>query len=268
MEGTTNPARDIDIINSELCKKDFEVIQSSKNSSITSNKTAVVDRLLHLTESETPLWSATWSPEDVAFINENFPTLLTTKPSAYLLNVSKADFVGGKTERWTRPFEEHLREKYRREMTMSSCIIPVSVEHEQDLESFRDDPELAALMAEEAELDMTSSALPAITRCGFETLNLINFFTVGEKEVRSWTLYEGQKAPSAAGRIHSDFERNFQKADVVSFQDFQAYWESSGRVVRFIGDKPDLGPKVRSEGKSYTVQDGDIVVFKVTGGRK
>ena len=134
-------------------------------------------------------------------------------------------------------------------------MIPCSVEYEEELSKLNDDK--VAKQAFIAAEGGAASVLPRIIKIGYSALNLIYFFTAGDKEVRAWNIYSGALAPQAAGAIHSDFEKGFIKAEVAGFEDFK----------ELCAGKASMAPlkasgKYRMEGKAYLVKDGDIIEFK------
>merc|ERR1719498_1159706 len=133
-------------------------------------------------------------------------------------------------------------------------MIPFSVEFEEELWGLREDEEAQRAFLDGAE--GAKSALPKMVVQGYKELNLIYYFTAGEKEVRCWTLYNGALAPQAAGVIHSDFERGFIKAEVVAYEDFKAL--ATGKSMAEV----KAAGKYRQEGKTYVVKDGDIIHFQ------
>ena len=133
--------------------------------------------------------------------------------------------------------------------TENAPVLVICAKIEQELSELDDDEKQMFL----EDLGLTSSGLERIIKIGYETLGQISYLTAGEKEVRAWTILKGTKAPGAAGKIHSDFEKGFIRADVVSYEN----------LVKYGGynQAKDAG-KVRSEGKEYEVQDGDVMLFK------
>ena len=180
-------------------------------------------------------------------IKEKLGRLITTKPIVYLVNLSKKDFIR-KKNKWLVKIHTWIKEHG------GGVMIPFSVEFEQELWDKREDVDATKAFLDS--VDGAKSALPKMVVQGYKELNLIYYFTAGEKEVRCWTLYEGSLAPQAAGVIHSDFERGFIKAEVVAFDDFKALAKGKGMAeVKAAG-------KYRQEGKTYVVKDGDIIHFQ------
>lgn len=190
-------------------------------------------------------------------------TLITTKPIIYIINLSKKDFL--------RKKNKHLPKiKAWIDTHGGGLSVPYSVEFEQELSDAKlGGPEavqafIAESYSEYPKIPPIPSALARIIKQGFKQLGLIYYFTAGETEVRAWTVYGGALAPVAAGVIHTDFERGFIKAEVVSWEDYRALTtKPSEGEVKAAG-------KYRQEGKAYLMQDGDVVHFQfnVSGGKK
>ena len=146
-------------------------------------------------------------------------------------------------------------------------MIPFSVEFEEALAAVGEDEAAIKAFLDEAGC---KSALPKITKAGYQELSLCSYFTAGEKEVRAWTFQQGMTAPQAAGIIHSDFERGFIKAEIAGWDDFEKLQIADGNKPGM--DKVKAAGKYRQEGKSYLFQDGDIVLFQFNvsdkGGKK
>jgi len=171
-----------------------------------------------------------WSLKEIEVVRSL--GLLSAKPQVYLVNLSAADFER-KKNKWLAKIKAWVDEN-----SPGDPIVPYSADTETKI--------LAA--GEESE------TLAKIASTGYHHLGLIHFFTVGEDEVKCWTIRSGLKAPQAAGCIHSDFEKNFIMAETYSYED----WEANGRSVANVKAKG----LYRNEGKQYTVQDGDILLFK------
>jgi GTP-binding protein YchF len=162
--------------------------------------------------------------------------LLTAKPTLYVANVSEEQIR--QADSITADFTKHF-----------SPVLPLSVKIEQELVELSDEERRTFL----AEYGLTETGLARLIQESYKLLNLITFFTTGPKETRAWTVTRGSKAPQAAGKIHSDFERGFIRAETVAYDDLAA--AGSYAAVRSTG-------KLRDEGKEYIVQDGDVVIFK------
>jgi len=169
--------------------------------------------------------------------------LLTTKPVIYACNISESDI--GKPED-SLEFVQKVKEYAK---TENSNVLVVCAKIEQELSELEDDEKQMFL----EDLGLSESGLEKVIKLGYETLGEISYLTAGEKEVRAWTIVKGTKAPGAAGKIHTDFEKGFIRADVVSYDNLVSY--GSYNAAKEAG-------KVRSEGKDYVVQDGDVILFK------
>jgi len=258
VEDSVDPVRDLDTIQSELCKKDLEILSRA----IATEEQAVrktggqyklsplflstMDKMKDMLTNNVPVRDGTWSTAEIELINEK-TQLITTKPVIYLINLSQNDYVR-KKNKWLAKIHQWVNSHG------GGTMIPFSVDFESNLWKLRDSPtERDAFL----ELHKSTSNLPKIITNGYSQLGLIYYFTAGDKEVRCWTVREGCLAPQAAGVIHSDFERGFIKAEVVSFSDYKA----------LCGDKKGMAEvknagKYRQEGKTYVVQDGDIIHFQ------
>ena len=169
--------------------------------------------------------------------------LLTAKPILYLANVSEDDLPGGDNE-YVRTLRKAVEESGE-----VAEVIPVSSKIESELAELGEDERAEFL----ASLGLAEPGLHLLIRAGYRLLGLHTYFTAGEKEVRAWTIPVGAKAPEAAGVIHSDFERGFIRAETIAYDDFQRV--GSVKAARDQG-------LMRSEGKEYVVQDGDILLFR------
>lgn len=259
VDDCVDPVRDLDTITSELCLKDMayftaiteEIEKKAKNAQkkLPDEYVACMQRVKELLEKNQILSKQEWSSIEVEKINETLPRLITTKPVVYLLNMgTKA--LRTKRSKWLKPVFDWIKNHG------GGAIIPFSVEYEEALWEARDDEEQVKAMKAEYEGVNGDSALDKISKTGFAELNLINFFTTGEDEVRAWTVYKGATAPNAAGAIHGDMERCFIKAEVTNYEDFVANQQPGGKTS-MAGVK--AAGKYRQEGKAYMVNDGDII---------
>src|SRR5436305_11660040 len=166
--------------------------------------------------------------------------LLTAKPVLYVCNVAEADASDGNALS-ARVFEKAAAENAK--------AVVASAAIESEIATLPPDERDAFL----ADLGLHETGLTRVIRAGYELLGLITFYTVGPKEARAWTAHRGAKAPEAAGEIHTDFERGFIRAETISYDDYIKYDGETGAR--------DAG-KLRSEGKDYVVQDGDVMLFR------
>lgn len=267
VEDTVDPIRDLDTIIHELCRKDLaylEVVKAREQLEIKRDPKfklppvyfSLMEKMTKMLEDDIPLRSGEYNIEEVAKINQWIPHAITLKPMVYLVNLDARSFKR-KGNKWLVPIQDWVNSHG------GGTIIPFSVEWEQGLWAVREDP--AAKETYLSEIPGLKSVLPRIVKIGYNVLNLQYFFTCGETEVRCWTIPAGATAPEAAGAIHSDFERGFIKAEVVSFQDFK---ELCGGQKSMANIK--AAGKYRQEGRNYVMQDGDIVhfMFNVTNSGK
>ncbi|MCM2315515.1 MAG: redox-regulated ATPase YchF [Thermoanaerobaculia bacterium] len=247
VEGSVNPARDVDIIETELMLADLDTItkRADRVSRVAKSgqKEAVAEHAALLkaqkvVEEGMPLRSAEFSDDEIALLGPS--NLLTLKPVLYVANVAEGD-IGKET-----PHVESLRkvaEERKGELVVLAGEIESQIvqldEHER--EHFL------------ADLGLEEPGLNNLVRHAYTLLNLETFFTAGPKEARAWTIHVGFKAPQAAGEIHTDFERGFIRAETISYADFVAYGGEQGAKA---------AGKMRSEGKDYVVEDGDVILFR------
>ena len=248
VDGSVDPIRDVETINLELILSDLEIVEraidrttkAAKADKKLLEKLEVLERVKAALEAGKCARTVDLSDDDITWVEES--RLLTLKPIIYAANISESE-VGGEYES-----NEHFLALKKLADSEGSEIIAVSAQIEA---------ELAALDGEEkemflADLGIEESGLDKLIKSSYSLLGLISFLTAGPKEVRAWTIRKGTKAPGAAGKIHTDFERGFIRAEVVAFDD----------LVR-EGDRNKVKEKglLRSEGKEYVMKDGDVVEF-------
>ena len=252
VDGSIDPKRDIEVINLELVFSDIELIErridkTAKLAKGDKKYQADVDllkRLLeHLTEGR-PARSFDCTEDELAVILET--PLLTAKPVIYAANLSEADFSGDLES------NTHFQAVRAIAESENAAVFPICAQIEAEISDM--DPEEQAVFL--ADLGLEESGLTRIIHAGYALLGLISYLTGGSDECRAWTIKKGTKAPQAAGKIHSDFEKGFIRAEVISFEDFMA---NDGNMVA----AKEKGV-VRMEGKTYEVQDGDIITFHFT----
>jgi len=250
VEGSTDPLRDIEIINIELVMADMEMVQrridkarkaAKGGDKKTLHEAEVFEGLLeHLNNGGTAR-SYTCSPEDREIIETS--ELLSLKPVIYAANMDEESFSRGIDN------NPHYAKVQQLAATEGAQVLPICAKMEQ---------EIAELPAEDKamfleELGLEQSGLDRLIQCSYSLLGLISYLTGGPDEVRAWTITEGTRAPQAAGKIHSDFERGFIRAEVIAFDDLKAC--GSMTVAKEKG-------LIRSEGKEYVMHDGDVVLFR------
>ncbi len=249
VDGNINPARDLETINLELIFSDMEILErkidnvkkAMKGDKTLAPKVELYERVMKALEEGKTARSLDYTEDELVYLSE--VALLTTKPVIYAANISEDDVASDLSgnEFYNAVCEIAKSEK--------SEVIPVCAGIEA---------EIAELDAEEKEmfleeLGIKESGLDRLIKASYSLLGLISYLTAGPKEVRAWTITKGTKAPQAAGKIHSDFERGFIRAEIVSYDDLMSC--GSMNVAKEKG-------LVRSEGKEYVIQDGDIVLFR------
>ena len=250
VEGSIDPLRDIETINLELIFSDMEMVERRLDRTVKALKgdkslQAEVDflrRLLAELESGKSARAVECTPEEQAMLSSM--ALLTAKPVIYAANLSEADFTGGTPER-----NPHFQKVEQLASQENAEVLPICAQLEADIADM--EPEDKSLFL--SELGLTNSGLDRLIQKSYHLLGLISYLTAGPQEVRAWTITRGTKAPQAAGKIHTDFERGFIRAEVIAYDDLVA--NGSMTAAREKG-------LVRSEGKDYVMQDGDVVLFR------
>lgn len=248
VDGSVNPVRDKDIIDTELILKDLETVdkrlEKLRKQGKTGEKEIVkmieeLERVKGLMES-----GKSARAKDIHEVLEdqmNEMMLLTDKPIMYVCNVDEESVISGNAH--TAAFEEAVREE-------GAMVLKISAAIEAEVMELEDREERMEFLSE---IGLSEPGVNIVINKSYELLNLITYFTAGEKEVRAWTVERGTKAPQAAGVIHSDFEKGFIRAEVISYEDFIAC--GSEHAAKEAG-------KHRVEGKDYVVQDGDVMHFR------
>jgi GTP-binding protein YchF len=250
VDGSIDPLRDIETINIELIFSDIEVLDRrfAKQKKLASNnkeaakEVAFIEKLkAFLEEGNLAKNYECRDDDEKAFMNEY--NLLTSKPVIYAANVAEDDMAD---DGQSNEFVAKVR-KYASET--ASEVFVVCAQMEQEMSELEEEEKAAFL----EDLGVTSSGLDKLIAASYELLGLISFLTAGEKETRAWTITKGTKAPQAAGKIHSDFERGFICAEVINYKDFiECGGYSQAREKGLL----------RLEGKEYVMQDGDVVEFR------
>jgi len=250
VEGGCDPLRDIEIINLELIMADMEMVErrvdKAKKASKGGDKkflheAAVMEGLLkHLNDGKSAR-NYTCSEEDFEIISES--ELLSLKPVIYAANMDEKSFGEGPAN------SEYYNKVAKYAAEEGSQVLPICAKVEQEIGEL--DEEDKALFMEE--LGMTESGLSRLIKCSYSLLGLISFLTSGSDEVRAWTIKKGTRAPQAAGKIHTDFERGFIRAEIVAFADLKACGTMAAARDKGL---------IRSEGKEYVMQDGDVTLFR------
>lgn len=248
VDGTIDPIRDIETINLELIFADIETVnkrldKAKKNLKADKKYQSEIDlleRIKETLENGNSARTLEFNDEEQELVKEMF--LLTTKPILYIANVSEEQLDNAETDEMVLKVKEYVAKE-------KAEVIPLCVKIEEELSSLDEEDKSEMLEA----LGLEESGLDKVIKKSYDLLGLMSFLTAGEPEVRAWTIKKGTKAPKAAGKIHSDIERGFIKAEVVSYDDLIN--EGSMVAAREKG-------LVRSEGKEYIMQDGDVVLFK------
>ena len=249
VEGSTDPLRDIDIINTELIMADLEMIDRRIDKA-QKNAKGGDKRFNHEVEVFTALrdymnegnLARTFecSEDDAAMIATS--DLLTLRKTIYAANLSENDVNQPEACKYFTQVQELAAKE-------GSEVLPICAKLEADIAEL-DDPDEKAMFMEE--LGLQQSGLDRLIQCSYELLGLISFLTAGADECRAWTIKKGTKAPQAAGKIHSDFERGFIRAEVIAFDDLKACGTLANAKAKGL---------LRSEGKEYVMHDGDVVNF-------
>jgi ribosome-binding ATPase len=247
VEGSVDPERDIEVIETELLLADLDAL-SKRNDRVSrlarvgqkeyAGQAEALAKAIAAVEKGTPLRAADLSEEEQAALAEL--SLITLKPVLYVANVAEDDL--GK--------ETPLLQKVRRVAQEKGGEVVVIC---GELEA-----QIAQLPPEERgdflkDMGLEEPGLDVLVRAAYKLLDLETFFTAGPKEARAWTIHRGSKAPQAAGKIHSDFERGFIRAETIAFDDYLTHKGEQGAKA---------AGKMRSEGKEYEVQDGDVILFR------
>ena len=249
VDGSVDPIRDIETINLELCLADIETIEKrleKAKKSVKADKKFqteidLLEKIKTNLESGIPARNVELNDEEMEIIKSSF--LLTLKPIMYVGNISEDEIENPDSNQNLAKLKEYAQKE-------GSEVIPLCVKIEEELSGLDKDDKLEMLEA----LGLSESGLDKLIKASYKLLGLMSFLTAGEPEVRAWTIKRGTKAPNAAGKIHSDIERGFIRAEVISFDDLM---KSGGSMV--TAKEKGL---IRSEGKDYIMHDGDIVLFR------
>ena len=257
VSGTIDPVRDIEVINTELVLADLaslqkqhdrlqkEVRAGSKTAKIAN---AIIEKLLPHLDSGKPAITFNLAPEEQEVARSFF--LLTSKPTLFACNVAESDLAAISTGASETPAARHIRavEEYARNHFATEAVV-ISAQIESELVDLSD-AEAADYLRD---LGVKESGVGALIRAVYHLLGLRTYLTTGEKESRAWTIHAGDKAPRAAGVIHTDFERGFIAAETIHYDDLITL--GSFAKAREAG-------KLRIEGKEYVVRDGDVIEFR------
>lgn len=244
--GKVDPAEDIDVINTELALADLETTEKAMirvgkrakgGDADAKYELKVLEKVLPHVSEGGMLRSLELTKEEVAAIS--YMNYLTLKPTMYIANVNEDGFENN-------PYLDKVQEIAKQE---NAVVVSVCAAIESEIAELDEDEKNEFLQ----ELGLEEPGLNRVIRAGYDLLTLQTYFTAGQKEVRAWTYPEGATAPQAAGKIHTDFEKGFIRAEIVSFDDYVEYNGEQGAK--------DAG-KWRLEGKEYIVKDGDVIHFR------
>jgi GTP-binding protein YchF len=249
VEGSIDPARDIEPINMELILADLDVLQrridrdtkAMKGDKSLGANIAFFNRVKEALNEGVCARAVEMTDDEKEALDS--VALLTSKPVIYACNMSEDDFAGDINQNKYYLAVKEIAEKE------GSRALPICAELEAQLAEL--EPEEREMFL--SELGITRSGLDNLIEKSYDLLGLMSYLTAGKPEVRAWTIKKGTKAPQAAGKIHSDFERGFIRAEVISFNDLMACGSMAAAKEKGL---------VRSEGKEYVMQDGDIVLFR------
>ena len=249
VDGSIDPARDIETINLELILSDLDILArrtDSRKKAMKGDKTIApevefLERLSAEMESGKTARSCEISEDEAEYLKD--VSLLTLKPVIYACNMSDEDFANG--------IDSNANYKRVQEIAASEGAetLPICAETEAEIATLDDEEKKMFL----EDLGLEKSGLDRLIQKSYHLLGLISFLTAGKKEVRAWTIKKGTKAPQAAGKIHSDFERGFIRAEVVHYDDLMRLGSYNAAKEQGL---------VRSEGKEYVMKDGDVVLFR------
>ena len=249
VEGSIDPLRDIDIINTELCLADMETVEKRQERLVKLAKTgdkkvkleqAVMEKVMAGLSDGVPARRLGLTEEEQEFLGELH--LLTMKPVLYITNVAEGEVADPSGNEHVQAVKKYAAEE-------NAEVIVVSAKMESEIAELQEDE--AKEYLEMAGLEETG--LDRLIKAGFKLLGLMTFLTAGEMESRAWTIKLNTKAPQAAGKIHTDFERGFIRAEIVSYDDLVACGSKAAAREKGL---------VRLEGKDYVMQDGDVVEFR------
>ena len=249
VDGSVDPIRDIETINLELILSDLEMVERRLERTMKLVRSgdkkakaeyALLEELKAHLEAEKPARSFECDEEQAAFLKSLF--LITLKPVLYAANVSEDDIISGEENQYVAKLREYASNE-------NSEVMVVCASLEEQLSGLDEEEEKEML----AEYGLEESGLDKLIRASYKLLGLMSFLTAGEIEVRAWTIKIGTKAPAAAGKIHSDIERGFIRAEIESYDDLVACGSEAAAKEKGL---------YRLEGKEYIMKDGDIVNFR------
>ena len=247
--GSVDPVRDIEIINTELCLADLESVdkrlQRIAKLAKSGDKDArveapILEKVSAALGDAIPVRAQGLTEDELEILKDL--TLLTAKKSLYVANVGEDEVSDYSGNEFVKQVEDYATKE-------GSGVVVVSARIESEITELSDEEATAFL----ADLGLEESGLTKLIKASYSLLGLINYFTAGEMEARAWTIVEGTKAPQAAGKIHSDIEKGFIRAEIVSFDDLEACGSQNAAKEKGL---------VRLEGKDYIMKDGDVTHFR------
>jgi hypothetical protein len=247
--GSVDPVRDIEIINTELCLADLESVdkrlQRIAKLAKSGDKDArieapILEKVSAALGDAIPVRAQGLTDDELEILKDL--TLLTAKKSLYVANVGEDEVSDYSGNEFVKQVEDYAAKE-------GSGVVVVSARIESEIAELSDEEATAFL----ADLGLEESGLTKLIKTSYSLLGLINYFTAGEMEARAWTIVEGTKAPQAAGKIHSDIEKGFIRAEIVSFDDLEACGSQNAAKEKGL---------VRLEGKDYIMKDGDVTHFR------
>ena len=249
VDGSVGAARDIETINLELIFSDLEILErridrakkALKGDKSVQSELDFFESLKAHLENGKSARSYDFSDEERALLKDT--PLLSNKPVIYAANLSEADFTGDINA------NEHYRAVCAVAEEEHAEVLPICAQIEAEMSDMSDEDKAMFL----ADMHLESSGLSRIIKTGYRLLGQISFLTAGQQEVRAWTITKGTKAPQAAGKIHTDFEKGFIRAEIVSFNDLMNCGSMAASKEKGL---------VRLEGKEYVMQDGDVTLFR------
>lgn len=249
VDGSVDPVRDIETINLELIFADLETVDKrferlgkllKTGEKKYAQEAEVLKRLKETLEAGKPARSLELSDDEAELIRDM--SLLTQKKVIYAANMSEDGIADAENNEYLKRVREFAAAE-------NSSVLPISARIEEEISTLDDDEREMFL----SEMGLEASGLDRLVEKSYDLLGLISYLTAGPKEVRAWTIKKGTRAPQAAGKIHSDFEKGFIRAEVVSYDDLLECGSQLAAKEKGL---------VRSEGKEYVMQDGDVVVFR------
>ncbi len=249
VDGGADPLRDIETINFELIMADMEMVtrridkakKAGKGDKKFLQEAELFERLLNHLDGGNSARSFDGTEEEMALIATS--ELLSLKPVIYAANMDDMAFLDGLND------NEYYKAVLKYAESEGSQVLPICAKAEQEIAEL--DEEDRAMFLEE--MGLTESGLDRLIKCSYDLLGLISYLTAGADEVRAWTIRRGTKAPQAAGKIHTDFERGFIRAEVIAYEDLKACGSMAAAKEKGL---------IRSEGKEYVMRDGDIVTYR------